>query len=192
MRLLILLESLLVIGLAAAILATGVRAPAGEPSGEVFAFNRFLGDALPGEKATYRTDLGETIDFVVGPVDRGGPMGLPWASVSRAMRDASGLPVEDPVPEYRHHFYKHGIFPFLTPAEPDALDRVWVLRRIRRAEIDWRGTRLRCWRVECIDPGLRPTEDAVEVWLHEDVPVYGILRWQRQGRTYDVVSWRPS
>jgi hypothetical protein len=30
------------------------------------------------------------------------------------------------------------------------------------------------------------------VWLHEDVPVYGILRWQRQGRTYDVVSWKPS
>jgi hypothetical protein len=190
MRLLILLESLLIIGLAAAILLQGGRGPAAEPSGEVFAFNAFLGDAMPGEKATYRTDLGETIDFVVGPVDRGGPTGLPWASVTRAMRDAAGISIQEPVAEYHHFFYKHGILPFLTPGEPDALDRVWVVRRIRRAELDWRGRKLRCWRVECIDPGLRPTEDAIEVWLHEEVPVYGILRWQRQGRTYDCISWK--
>src|SRR5688500_4919752 len=106
MRLLILLESLLIIGLAAAILLQGGRGPVAEPSGEVFAFNAFLGDAMPGEKATYRTDLGETIDFVVGPVDRGGPTGLPWASVTRAMRDAAGIAIQEPVAEYHHFFYK--------------------------------------------------------------------------------------
>jgi hypothetical protein len=190
MRLLILLESLVVIGLSAAILWQGGASPAGDPVGEVFAFGRFLGDAVPGEKATYRTDLGEAVEFTVGTVSRGGPMGLPWASVSRSLRDAGGVEIAEPVSEYRHYFYKHGILPFLTPAEPDALDRVWVVRRIRRAEIEWKGRPLRCWRVECVDPGLPPAEDAVEVWLHEDVPVYGILRWQRQGRTYDNVSWR--
>jgi hypothetical protein len=192
MRLVILLEACLILGLAGAILFQGNRAPAAEPTGEVFLFNRFLGDAVPGEKASYRTDVGETVDFTVGPVDRGGPTGLPWVNVSRAMRDAMGIPIQEPVADYNHFFYKHGIFPFLTPGEPNALDRVWVMRRIRRAEIDWGGKKLRCWRVECIDPGLKPSEDAIEVWLHEDVPVYGILRWQRQGRTFDLTSWKPS
>ena len=36
-----------------------------------------------------------------------------------------------------------------------------------------------------------PDRDAVEVWMHEDVPVYGILRWQRAGHKYECTSWRP-
>ena len=27
--------------------------------------------------------------------------------------------------------------------------------------------------------------------MHPDVPVYGILRWQRDGHSFDCISWRP-
>lgn len=191
MRLLILAESLAVVALAVAILLHGSAGAVAPPSGDVFAAARFLGDANPGERATYRSTDGDTIEFRVGTVDRGGPTGVPWMEVTRELRDAMGAPIPDDAPEYRHVLHKHGLFPFLTPRDPNAVDRLWVIRRIRRAELEWRKTTIRCWRVECIDPALPPDQDAVEVWMHEDVPVYGILRWQRLGKTWDCTSWKP-
>ncbi len=191
MRLLILAESLAVVALAVAILlhgSTGVAAPASD----MFIAARFLGDADPGERATYRADDGTTIEFKVGTVDRGGPTGVPWVNVSRSLKDPYGTPIPDDAPEYRHVLHRHGLFPFLTPGDPNAVDRVWILRRIRRAEVEWHKRKLRIWRVECIDPALPPEQDAVEVWMHEDVPVFGILRWQRQGKTWDCTSWKPT
>lgn len=29
------------------------------------------------------------------------------------------------------------------------------------------------------------------VWVHEDVPVFGIVRWERNGETYEISNWRP-
>jgi hypothetical protein len=192
MRALILLECVVILGLAALIL---FRSPpgGGEPEPLIFPAGRFVGDAQPGETVTYRIDQGQgTLEFAVAAADRGGPFGPPKLSITRTFRDATGSPVTDPHPSYTHHAIEHFLFPFLTPAEPRAWDRVWVWRRIRQETIRFLGRDLECWRVECIDPALDPDQEAVVVWFHTDVPVYGIVKWERAGRVFECTSWRPS
>jgi hypothetical protein len=187
-RALIVLESLLILGLSALILLR--RAP--EPEPDRFAAVRFLGDAVPGETATYRIDEGQgTVEFRVTRADRGGPLGPPKIEVDRAWRDASGAQVPEPQTAYTHFPHVHGLMPFLTPEDPGAVDRVWVLKRIRRVTVPWQGKALRCWQVDCIDPALPADGAAVDVLMHEDAPVYGVLRWERAGHVYELASWRP-
>jgi hypothetical protein len=189
-RALIVLECLVVLALATLILLR--KEPGAVASADVFPAARFLPDALPGEVATYRIDEGRgTLEFKLTAIDRGGPQGPPRAQIERVARGPSGAALADTEPSYTHFLTRHGLMPFLTPEDPGALDRTWVLKRIRRVTIPWQGRPLACWHVECIDPGLPPDRDAIEVWMHEDVPVYGILRWQRAGRVYEFSSWRP-
>jgi hypothetical protein len=189
-RALIVLECLVVLGLAALILTR--KDPSAFTAPDVFAPARFVLDALPGEVATYRIDEGKaSLEFKVTVVDRGGPQGPPRMQIERTARGPTGATLADTEPSYTHYLTRYGFLPFLTPEDPGALDRTWILKRIRRVSIPWQGRPLKCWHVECIDPGLPPDRDAVEVWMHEDVPVYGILRWQRAGRVYEVSSWRP-
>jgi hypothetical protein len=191
MRALILLECLVILALAGLILL----APPPEQAaafGEIFPASALLGDATPGEVATYRIDQGQgTLEFVVGAVDRGGPQGPPKITITRSFKDSVGTVIPEAEPTYVHQLVEHGLFPFLTPAEPKAWDRTWVLRRIRRDEVRFLGRPLKCWRVECIDPALEPEQESVVVWMHEDVPVFGILRFERAGRIYECTSWRP-
>ncbi len=191
MRALILLECLAVIALAVLILLKGGRGP-GSGTPDVFAAHRFLLDASPGEVARYRVDDGKSIlEFKVLAAAPGG-VEIPRVSVTRTLWDAAGTQLPDPGPTYLHLFHKHGLFPFLTPEEPGAYDRVWILKRIQRSSISWGGRTIPCWRVECIDPALPPDRDAVVVWMREEVPVYGILRWERAGHSYECVSWNPA
>lgn len=191
MRALILLECLVVLLLAGLILTR--KAP-GASAGDVdtFGASRMLLDAKPGEKVVYRIDeaLG-TLQYDVVTSDPGGPQGPPRFSIQRTFKDGEGVVAADIEPNYIHILPKHGLFPFMTPEQPAAWDRVWILKRIRRDTITWQGAPLRCWHIDCIDPGLPPDRDSVEVWMHEDVPVYGILRWQRAGHKYECTSWRP-
>lgn len=192
MRALILLECIVVLGLAGLVLSRGVPGQ-GAVEPDVFPASRFLADAEPGERATYRIDQGEgTVDFDVVHADRGGPQGPPKVTITRSFRDQAGIHVPENDPTYEHRLVEHGLFPFLAPAQARAFDRVWVIRRIQRDEIRWLGRPLRCWRVECIDPALEPEQETVVVWFHEAVPVYGILRWERAGHVYECTSWRPA
>lgn len=189
MRALILLECLVILALAGLIL---FHPEPHDAEGEVFPASAFLPDAVPGESVAYRVDQAQgTLEFVVGAVDRGGPQGPPKVTITRSYKDGQGNVVPEGEPTYVHHLVEHGIFPFLTPAAPRAWDRTWVLRRIRRDEIRFLGRPLRCWRVEAIDPALEPDQESVVVWMHEDVPVYGIVRFERAGRIYECTSWRP-
>lgn len=191
MRALILLECLAILALAGLIL---LHAPPGAaaPEGDVFPASRMIGDANPGETVTYRIDQGQgSLEFVVGAVDRGGPSGPPKVAITRTFRDATGTPIPDVEPSYVHLLVEHGLFPFLTPSEPRAWDRTWVLKRIRREELRFLGRPLPCWRIECIDPALDPDQESVVLWMHEDVPVFGIVRMERAGRVYECSSWRP-
>lgn len=190
MRALILLECLVVLALAGLILAHPTAdAPA---SDVVFPAARFLMDADPGETVTYRIDANQgDLTFTVGTVDRGGPMGPPRTSITRVVRDRMGVQVPEAASTYVHLLVEHGLFPFLTPAEPRAFDRTWVIRRIRQDEIRFDGRPLACWRVECIDPALPPEQETVVVWMHEDVPVFGIVRFERAGSVYECASWKP-
>ncbi len=162
--------------------------------GEIFPASALLGDATPGEVATYRIDQGQgTLEFVVGAVDRGGPgKGRPRSRSPAPSKDSRrrGEPRRPSRPTSTNSS-STASSRSSRPSAPKAWDRTWILRRIRRDEIRFLGRPLKCWRVECIDPALEPEQEAVVVWMHEDVPVFGILRFERAGRIYECTSWRP-
>ena len=189
MRALILLECFVAIALSVGIVVQKGSSAAPVDS-EVFSATRMLLDCLPGETATYRVDDGRaTVTYSVDAVDLGGIQGAPKLSI-RQTRTELGQVQPDSV-SYVHFPHRHGLFPFLTPEAPTAYDRVWVLRRIQRATIQWQGAPLRCWKVECIDPALPPDRETVLVWMHEDAPVFGVLRWERNTEIYELSNWRP-
>jgi hypothetical protein len=188
MRALILLESLVVLALAGFILFARSAEPA-RP--DLFPVGSFLLDAKPGDAIRYRVDDGRsTLTYRVGTVDLGGASGPPRIQIERAMTDSTGAPVPDPAPSYTHLPYRHAFFPLMAQEAPGGFDRVWVLQRVQRKTFQWKGTALRCWRVECIDPALPRERDAVVLWMHEDCPVFGIFRWERAGHTYEA-DWTP-
>lgn len=191
MRLLILFESLVVLALAAGILFMKPASPA-TPSGDLFPVGNFLLDALPGESVRYRVDEGRsTLSYTVGTVDPGGPKGPPHMQITRAMTDTAGRVVPDPDPSYTHLPHRHGFFPLIAQGFPGAFDRVWVVQHVRRVTVPWQGRPLRCWRVDAIDPALTKDREAVVLFLHENCPVFGIFRWERDGHVYEA-EWRPA
>lgn len=191
MRALILLECFVILALAALILLRHDVVVGGD-EGEIFSAAHFLMDAAPGETVRYRIDEARgTLDFKVLAADRGGPAGPPKVSIERTYRDGAGTTIPELEPTYTHLLTRHGLFPFMNPEQPAAFEGVWILKRIRRETISWQGRPLSCWHVDCIDPSLPNDRDAVEVWMHPGVPVYGILRWQRDGHAFECTSWRP-
>ena len=191
MRALLLLESAVVLLLAGLILWPR-GAPLQGPAGDYFPGERFLLDALPGERIRYRVDDGRAVlEYGIDIADRGNPLtGPPKFRIHRALFHAQGHPVPDPWPSYTHLPHLHGLFPLVAQDAPGALDRTWVWTRITRVTVPWRGTTLRCWRIDAIDPALPDDADVVQVWMHEDVPVYGILKWTRSGHVYEA-DWAP-
>lgn len=193
MRALILLESLVILALAVGILLPKPAAPA-TGGGEVFKAGHLLMDAGPGEKAVYRADDGTSLEFVVGPVDRQGKRG-PVLAMTRVFRDAAGNIPDNGIVPWFHVLSEHGFVPLTAPEKAADLDRVWILRRIRRVDLAVRNRSLRCWKVDFVDPALPVEAEAVEAWFDERVPVFGLVRWQRNGRTYQLESsspaWKP-
>jgi hypothetical protein len=81
----------------------------------------------------------------------------------------------------------------MAPADPDGHDRIWIWEHIRRVRMPWQGKDRDLWRIDLIDPAL-PEEggaDHVVAWLDESAPVFGLVRWQRRDRTWDLVNWEP-
>jgi hypothetical protein len=191
MRALLLLESAVVI-LLAALIFWGGRTHAAAPLADWFPAESFLLDALPGEHVAYSVDGGRsTVEYFVDKVDRGNPAsGPPKFSIRRGLLDAQRRPTLDPAPTYTHLPHLHGLFPLLAQDAPGGLDRTWVWTRITRDRIAWHGTSLRCWRVDAIDPALPDNASAVQVWMHEAVPVFGILKWSRGDHVYEA-DWAP-
>jgi hypothetical protein len=190
MRALILLESLVVVGLALAIL---LRGPAELAEAEGFLAEKMILDTLrPDERVTYRRDDGALLEFRVdGQVHREGT-GPPRIPIRRTFLAAPGAAPDPDAPLYVHRPEVHGLFPFLAADDPTALDRVWIWRRVTRAEIQVGDRRTPCWRVDCIDPALPEGSDAVAVWMDPAVPLYGILRFERQGHAYELVASNPA
>jgi hypothetical protein len=191
MRALLLLESAVVLLLAALILW-----PRGTPAEgaveDYFPAERFLVDAFPSERVRYRVDDGRSIlEYGIDMADRGNPLtGPPKFLIHRYLYDAQGRAVPDPAATYTHLPHLHGLFPLVAQDAYNEYDRTWIWTRIVRVTIPWRGATLRCWRVDAIDPALPEDADAVQVWMHEDVPVFGILKWTRGGHVYEA-DWAP-
>jgi hypothetical protein len=187
MRALILLESAVVVALALGIL---LRGPGRETQSDVFRADRLIYDAKPGERSDFRGDDGTFLSYALEATQRGAG-GSPIFHLRTEQRDAAG-PVAGTSTSYQHSLAQHGLFPLLTPHHPDVDDRLWVWRRVRRETVSWAGIPMAVWRMDCIDPALPADQDAVVVYFHEDAPLFGIVRWMRNGRTYDLVStWRP-
>ena len=194
MRALILLFSVVVLVLAALIVYpsfAGGRSATGE--GLVFDATRLIADAATGETATYRDEQGETWTFKVETSIPGGSERAPRIRVWSVRRDRNGNPLPGGTQVYDHLPARHGLYPLMAPADPDGYDRIWVWDRIRRSTLPWQGAPRELWRVDLIDPAL-PQEggaDHVVAWLDESVPVFGLVRWQRRDRTWDLIEWSP-
>ena len=190
MRALILVLAVAVIGLAALIISTE---PSPLPTGPVFDATRLIADASRGEYASYRDEAGRLLTYAVelavpGSIDR-----EPYVRLLVTVSDRQGKSVPYGSARYEHRPTRHGLFPLMAPTDPEGLDRVWVWSRIQRERITHRGREIMAWRVDLIDPALPPEDDQdhVVAWLDPSLPVFGLVRWQRGGMTWDLEDWGP-
>ena len=188
MRIAILLLSALVVALAVPILVGGQ--PQARPA-PVFDATALIADATRGESATYRDEVGNTVTWTVEAAIPPGPDREPRIRILAVHRDREGHEVPGGIARYEHHPARHGLFPLMAPNDPQGYDRLWVWTRIRREEAVWRGEPRQLWRFDLLDPALEPEGggDHVVAWLDEEVPVFGIVRFQRRGRTWELAEW---
>ncbi len=187
MRALVLLLAVAVIALSASIILR--PSPAGRAA-PTFDATRLIADAQKGETATYRNESGTTITYVVDAAVPAAAQREPRIRISVTYRDRLGAPLPNGFARYDHLPARHGLFPLMAPMDPEGYDRVWVWERIRRAKITFRGREQDAWRFDLIDPALRSEggADHVVAWLDDSVPVFGLLRFQRGGHTWDLIS----
>jgi len=189
-RALILVLSAAVVALATLIL---LHRPGPPEEGRQFPASRLVSDARRGERVTYRDEVGNTITFVVEGAAPGGADREPAIRILVQYLERGGTPTPAGSARYDHLPTRHGLFPLMAPGDPDGYDRVWVWTRIQFGAVPWRGTLHPAWRFDLIDPALDPTGDGdhVVAWLDEALPVFGLVRWQRAGHTWELVSWEP-
>ncbi len=191
MRALILILSAAVVGLAASIVWHVDKRPEFVTrTGPLFYVGGLLNDATKGEEAVYREKTSQRLTrFLVVDAPRLLPMAVPYKRIRREVRDprAGTDQVGDSV-TYDHRLTEHGWFPLTAPDAPDALDRVWVIRGIEPDTLDLGTEQRACWRVDLIDPALPEGSDTVVAWVDEAVPVFGLLKWKRGGKTWEFVS----
>jgi hypothetical protein len=189
MRALILILAAVVVALAVSIVIYIDERPAFvSRSGPFFYLGSLLADAQKGERAVYRESTSHrSIQFTVEDAPDLPPMFVPYKRIRRERHDARGKApgqVDDAV-SYDHRLTDHGWFPLMAPEVPEALDRVWIVRSIRLTTLQINRREYECWRVDLIDPALPEGSDTVVAWLHDSVPVYGLLKWKRGGETWE-------
>lgn len=192
MRALILILSAAVVGLAVSIvLHVDSRPEFVSRVGPLFYVGGLLADATTGEEAVYREKSSQRLTrFTVVEAPRLPPMAIPYKTIRREIQDprAGKSRSESDSVTYAHRLTDHGWFPLMAPEVPEALDRVWIVRAIEPDTL-LRGTEERpCWRVDLIDPALPAGSDTVVAWLDETIPVFGLLKWKRGGKTWEYVS----
>lgn len=198
MRALILVLAACVVGLAISIVHfVDTRATSIHRVGDVFHIGALLANAGGGESAWYRERTsGRLAEFHIVQSPKLPPFAVPYKQIRRRLLDARGRPYEGPsgTTTYAHKLTEHGFLPLTAPEVPDALDRVWIIRTIRPAELTLHKTATgsgethRCWRVDLIDPALPDGQDTVVAWLTAEVPVYGLLKWKRGGETWEFTG----
>ena len=192
MRALILVLAAVVVALAVSIVREVEKRPdALRQTGPRFDILALLPDSIAGEGAVYReVGSGQQLRWAV--TDRPAPMRdeAPQVTLRRDYigRDGQPDPAIGPPVTYAHQLVHHGWFPFMAPERPGDLDRVWVVRTIKRATLRRGGTDVEAWRVEFLDPALPPDMDTVVGWFDARVPVFGLLQWERHGETWVYTS----
>lgn len=197
MRVLILILAAGVVALAVSIvLYVDGRGEYVQRTGPLFYVGALIANARASEEVEYQeTTTFQQMHFRIEQAPRLPPFATPWKYIRRIMKDARSRTYENAATGvgYRHDVGTHGWFPLMAPEAPDDLDRVWVIRAIHRDQITVMGEEWDCWRVDCIDPALPDGKDTVVVWMHEQIPVYGILKWKRAGQVWEAVrgKWAP-
>jgi len=197
MRVLILILAAVVVALAVLIVTfVQERDELGPRLGPLMNLENMIANARASEEVEYREATSfRQMSYRVEQAPHLPPFATPWKFIRRTLRDARSQTYEDAATGvgYRHDIGAHGWFPLMAPEVPDALDRVWVIRAIHQDKITVMSREWDCWRVDCIDPALPDGEDTVVVWMNEQIPVYGILKWKRAGETWEVTrgAWAP-
>ena len=200
MRALILLLAAIVVALAVAlVIRVDRRSAFVQRFGPVFHIGALVADADGGETAVYREKTsGRVMEFKVEQAPLLSPFSAPYLLIRRILKDPRGLVYEGPTSNvaYEHKLTEHGFLPLMAPEVPDALDRVWIIRSIRPERLVLRENPVAgrqdqvydCWRVDLIDPALPEGSDTVVAWVDARVPVYGLLKWKRNGETWEFVK----
>jgi hypothetical protein len=197
MRVTILILSGAVVLLAASIVNfVQAREEEGPRLGPLMNLDHMIANARASEEVEYREATSyRQMHFRVEQAPHLPPFATPWKFIRRVLKDARSRTYENAATGvgYRHDVGTHGWFPLMAPQAPDALDRVWVIRAIHQDKITVMSREWDCWRVDCIDPALPDGKDTVVVWMHEQIPVYGILKWKRAGETWEATrgAWAP-
>lgn len=190
MRALILILSAAVVALAVSIvLHVDSRPEVVSRVGPLFYVGRLLNDAVKGEEAVYREKTSQRMTrFTVVDAPRLPPIAVPYKRIRREIQDPrTGERGSDSV-TYDHKMTVHGWFPLMAPEVPDALDRVWIVRSIEPDTLQLGTQEWACWRVDLIDPALPEGSDTVVAWLDDSVPVFGLLKWKRGGKTWEYAG----
>ncbi len=188
MRAAILVLAAVVVVLAVSIVREVERRPDElRETGPRFDIVRLLPDAVKGEWAQYREEgSNRRLQWIV--VDRPPPQReeAPHLVIRRDVIGVDGEldPSQGGPVAYPHQLVHHGWFPFLTPEKPGELDRVWIVRGIRRDRLKRGGVEQEAWRVEFLDPALPEEFEAVVAWFDERLPVFGLIQWTRYGETW--------
>ena len=190
MRALIFALALVIVALAVSVVQEiSSRAGPARREGRVFRVHQLITDARPGELVTYREGGGRRreLSYRVADAPPPGPDSAPVIQIQSYLLDPR-LPKSEAIKGgYQHRLTDHFWFPLTNMDVPDALDRVWVWRSITRDTILVGDKSRECWKVTLIDPALPQESETVVVWMSEDVPVYGILQWQRRGETWKLI-----
>jgi hypothetical protein len=150
-----------------------------------------LFDGMPGEEAVYRDEDGNQLVWRLEQRLRQPPREDRFL-IRRRLLDRTNQPMGAHANvAYEHSVTNHGWYPLMDPEEPEGRDRVWIWARIQEAKLSFRGKERACWRVDFVDPALPEGADGVQAWFLEEAPVFGIIQWQRQDRTWVLTSWSP-
>lgn len=192
MRALILILSLVVVALTVPVLVHAGGSARGPSLGQRFLVGSLLRDAQEGEEVTYRDQEGSFLVWRVEKVFSSAERGSDRLLIRQRRLDRSGRLVDPAWGEiaYEHDLARHGWLPLMAPEEPDGLDRLWVWARIRQEPREVSGKERLCWRVDALDPALPDGRAEVQAWFHTDVPVFGIVAWQRDGVLWTLVGSR--
>lgn len=197
MRVLILVLAAVVVALAVSIVTfVQDRDERGPRLGPLMNLDNMIANARASESVDYREATSfRQMQYRIEQAPTLPESVTPWKFIRRVLRDARSQTYENAATGvgYRHNIGTHGWFPLMAPQSPEALDRVWVIRAIHQDKITVMSHDWDCWRVDCIDPALPAGEDTVVVWMSEQIPVFGILKWKRAGETWEATRgvWAP-
>jgi hypothetical protein len=182
------LSALIVLLSASIVVEITARASAGTRRGMRFDAARMLADARVGEQVVYREQGGRRrrLAYAVTAEWPETIKRVPTKEIEVLLSDPREPADRARRAVYEHRLTDHFWFPLMEPRAPEELDRVWILRAIRRDDVLVGNETRACWRVDLIDPALPEDAEHVTAWMDTSVPVFGMLKWKRGETVWEL------